>query len=267
MEKDLNKAQAVTEPDLKETQPVTESGVTEQVADVQKQDEKLADGTSTEKDVPYSELKKATDAKNAAEEQTAYAQRQLELMQQQALVQANAPQQPMTSTEQALADLGLTADDIYVGENYVKIMNRKDQIDSVKTQQQQIAVGNQQFAAQHPDVSQVVGSVNPMTGQIMTCSPELMSLLTKKPYLAGACTTVQAAYDIVLHERKLAEFEKTQASNQEHQNRQEVDNTTQPMGGSAAGGGGAGDPNNQSLMSREQVLAIEQKLADGEEIT
>lgn len=274
-ETDLNKVGAVAQQDLNKADVVNQQDLDNAgVVDQQKQDDKLADGTDANKDVKYSDLKKATDranteaeARKAAEEQAAYAQRQLELMQQQAVVQANAPQQPLSPMEQALVDCGLTADELYVGENYVKVINRKDQILNANQQQQQIVNANQQFIAQHPDVSQVVGSVNPMTGQIMTCSPELMAILAKKQYLAGACTTVQATYDIVLQERKLAEFEKAQASNQEHQNRQEVDSNTLPMGGSAAGGGGTGDPNNQSLMTREQVLAIREKMANGEEIT
>ena len=60
-------------------QDLTDPSVRDQNQDV------LADGTSAEKDVPYYELKKATDAKKTAEEGRLYAERQLELYQANAM--------------------------------------------------------------------------------------------------------------------------------------------------------------------------------------
>ncbi len=259
---DVNTTQVVTEPDLKDAEVVNQQGVEGQVADDQKTDV-LADGTSTDKTVPYSRLKEEVDRAKAAEEQAAHAQRQLELMQQKALLQANPPQQPKTSMEQALVDCDVAEDELY-GENITKVMNRKEQIDLARTQQQQSAFSTQQFMVTHSDVSQVVGSVNPVTGQMMP-TQELATLLAKKPHLIGACSTIQSAYQVVLDERELAKLQNTQVSNQEHLNRQGIDVKTEPLGGSAAGGGAAGDVN-QTMMTREQTLEIIAKLDNGEQV-
>lgn len=272
-ENDLNKGQLVTDPDLNNADLVGQQGLTDQSATDQNQ-ELLADGTDPNKTVKYSELKKATDAKNAeatarkeAEEKAAYAQRQLELVmaQQQGQQMAQPQAAPKTSLEQAMLEYGVTSDELY-GDVIIKVMARKDEIDNAIRQQQNAVFANQQFVSTHPDVAQVVGSVNPMSGQVMTMSPEFAAVIAKKPYLAGACSTVESMYQIVMQERKLAEFEKNQVSLQEHQNRQGVDTATQPMGGSAAGGGGAGDQHNQPLMNREQVAEWDRKLDSGEQI-
>lgn len=253
-------------------QPVTVPNETGQV--VQGQGETVEPATqqvtenieqNQEKTVPYDRFKEVNDKKKEAEEKAAYAQRQLELLQaQQAGQQTAQPAtQPKTSMEQAMLEHGVTADELY-GDVMIKVMARKDQIDNAIRQQQNTVFANQQFIATHPDVSEVVGSVNPATGAIMTNSPELAAILAKKPYLVGACTTVQAVYEIVIQERKFAEFEKKEAANTEHQTRQGVDNSTQPMGASAAGGGASGEPQNQKLMSREQVDAVQARIDSGE---
>lgn len=206
-------------------------------------------------------LKAAAEAerkkRQEAEEQAAYAQRQLELNQQQAVVSAN---QPKTSAEQALADLGITADDLY-GENQLRFIERKDQIDKAQTQQQQAMFSVHQFITQHPDINEVVGSVNPATGLITAPSSELSALVAKKRYLTGA--TLEMLYESVVQERKLLEFEKSQTVLKEHQKRQGVDNDTLPLGASAAGGVAGGDVQ-QKLMSRDEVLETERKLTAGE---
>ncbi len=270
MDKDLNNEESVATQDLNKADVVNQQDLNKAGSvDQQNQEEKLADGTDPNKAVKYSELKKATDAKNEsdaratdAEEKAAYAQRQLELMQQQALVNANPPQQPKSSMEQAMIDCGVVEDDLY-GAAQVQVMNRKDQIDAARVQQQQANFSIQQFVLQHPDISQVVGSVNPVTGQITSMSPELMSLLTKKPHYAGG--NLPILYDAVIQERELSKFEKEQVVLNEHQARTGVDSQALPMGGSAAGGGTGGDVQ-QKMMTREQVLDIERKLANGETV-
>ena len=261
---DLNTDQAVTDQGLNNADAATQQDLTDQAVADQKQDV-LADGTDTNKTVPYAKLKEASDARKEAEEKAAYAQRQLELLQAQQAGQQVSPVnvQPKTSMEQAMLEYGVTADELY-GDVMIKVMARKDQIDNAVRQQQNTIFANQQFMATHSDVSQVVGSVNPATGAIMTNSPELAAILAKKPYLVGACTSVQATYEIVVQERKFAEFEKKQAAITEHQTRQGVENSTQPMGGSAAGGGGAGDIQDEKLMTREQVDATQARIDSGE---
>lgn len=264
--KDLNSGQSVATQDLNadvvNQQDLNNAGL------VGQQGETLADGTSKDKSVKYSEFEKAVQARKKAEEDAAHAQRQLEL------IQANIPQQQpqqqvqaqtKTVAEQALSDLGLTADDLY-GENLIRFQNRKDELERAYRQYQAVHLANQQFISSHTDFSQVVGSVNPSTGQIMAWSQEAMSLMQKKPYLAAAFQTAQGAYQAIMDERKLAELERKATVNQEHLNRQELDNASLPLGGSAAGGGGAGDNQNQSMLTREQVLEIERKLAAGETV-
>jgi hypothetical protein len=240
---DLNSADVVNQQDL-EAQPVQE-----QVQDV------LADGTDANKDVPYSKLKEATDARKVAEEQAAHAQRTLELYQAQTTQAQQTYVQPKNVYNQALENCGLTTDDLY-GENIVTFQIEKDRIVDSQRQQQQTTMAQQQFVISHPDANQVIGSVNPMTNQFIA-SPELLALLAKKPHLTAACNTVEIAYELVMQERQLNELQKTQTISQEQQTRQKVDNITQPMGGSAAGGMGGGSPQGQGFLSREQVLEIE----------
>jgi hypothetical protein len=266
MENDLNKDQVVTDPDL------TAGAVAQQDLDTQvvteDKDDLLADGTKkADKTVKYSEFEKANEAKKVAEEQTAYAQRQLEIVQQQqSQVQQTQQNQPGSTYELAMQQLGFTADDLYDGNNVLKIQNRKAELDNMMQQQQTAAIAQQQFIASHSDFGTVVGSVNPSTGVIMTWSQEAQALKMKKPYLAASFQTAEGAYHAVMDERNLVDLEKKAAVNQEHLNRQGVDLNTAPLGGSAAGGGGAGDPMSQSLLSREATQDIINKLANGEQV-
>ncbi len=267
MAKDVNNTQVVTEQDVNNTQVVTEQGVKEQPANAQTQDGNLADGTDSNKPVPYSRFKEEADAKKAAEEAqiaaeelAATAQRQLELVQMQKLADAN-PVQPKTSAEQALANLGLTADGLF-GEDIVRFTAEKDRIDAVNAQQQQAVQGVQQFVINHSDINDVVGSVNPANGQIVAPNAEVLALVAKKPYLRQS--TTEAIYDAVLNARKLAEFEKVAAVAKEHLDRQDIDTETQPLGGSAAGAGAAGDVQHQAWLSREQQQEIRRKVEAGE---
>ncbi len=265
-EKDLNKVPVVTEPDLKAdvvNQPDLNNADS---VDQQNQDDVLADGTTRDKTVKYSEFEKANQAKKKAEEDAAYAQRQLEILQANMQQTAQPPVKQVASTyEQAMLDLGLTADDLYIGENMVKVQRRKSELDSALQQYQTAIEANKQFVANCSDFPQVVGSVNPLTGVMMAWSQEALSLQQKKPYLAGAFQNAQGAYQAIMDERKLMEFEKKAAVNQEHINRQDADIQSEPMGGSAAGSGGAGDMQ-PALMSRQQVLDIEQKLESGQKV-
>ena len=162
MAEDLNKDQSVADQDLN-ADVVDQPDLNKDADSVDPQ--VLADGTSKDKTVPYSELKKATEAKNeataaqqAAEEKTAYAQRQLELMQQN----NTAPKAPVSLEQQALNEIGITADDLY-GENIIKYQQKVNQLTQNKNQQSQALFANKQFLMSHPDVTQVVGSVDPIT--------------------------------------------------------------------------------------------------------
>ncbi len=264
--KDLNTDQLVADPDLNNADAVDQQGLTDQVADGQGQDGKLADGTSKDKTVKYEDMKKATDRATAAEEKAAHAERTLELYQANVAGQQQGQQQEVAKTtlDQAMLNCGVTADDMF-GEAQVRVFNEKSRLDGIQSQSQQTMNADIQFIASHPDITQVVGSVNPATGQLISMSPEAVTLLQKKPHLAGV--SLQVAYNEIIQERKFKEYESKTTVNQEHLNRQNADNSSQPLGGSAAGGGGAGDPASQQMMTREQQNDIRRRAEAGEEIT
>ena len=250
---DLNKAQAVIEPDL--IQPVTEG-----------QAATLADGDDkSKKTVKYDEFTKANEAKKAAEAESQLLRNQMALLvanQQQ--VQQPTTQQPGSTYELAMQQLGLTADDLFGG-NIVKVQSRKAELDTMLQQQQSVFTANQQFISNHPDFTQVVGSVNPATGQIIAWSQEALALQQKKAYLVPAFQSAQGAYQAVMEERRLVELESKDTANKEHLTRQGIDTKINPLGGSAAGGVAA-DAMNQQLLSTDQVLEIKRKLAAGESV-
>ncbi len=261
---DLTNSQSVADGDLKDADSVNQQGLDSAGSADQQNQDVLADGTSKDKPVTYADVEKAVQGRKAAEEIAAQAQRDLEIMQQvqQMASQQNTAQTAGTTYEQAMLNLGLTADDMYDGTNNVNVNVEKSRLDGIVNQQQQAFNVNQQFVASHSDFSQVVGSVNPSSGQIISLTSEAQALVQRKPYLANA--SYQAAYEEVLQARKLAELEKTSTANEEHLNRQNADNATAPMGGSAAGGGGSEQNHSIALMSREQVEAEETKIANGD---
>ena len=257
--KDVNKTQVVTEPeDANKEQVVTAPG---EITEPANQTEGNQDKT-----VPYDRFKEVNDQKKAAEEQAMQAQRTLELYQANVAGQQQGQQQEVAKTtlDQALLNCGVIADEMY-GEAQVRVLNEKSRLDAVQMKSQQSMNADIQFIASHPDIAQVVGSVNPATGQLISMSPEAVTLLQKKPHLAGV--SLQVAYNEIIQERKFKEYESKTTVNQEHLNRQDADNVSQPLGGSAAGGGGAGDPNSQQMMTREQQQDIRNRIANGEEIT
>lgn len=256
---DLNNDQSVTDQGL-QADPANQQDLNTADSVDQQSQETLADGDNkAEKTVKYSEFEKANNRAKAAEEQTAHAQRTMELMQQNAV----APSQttPMTAGQQALKDLNLTEDELY-GPNVVAYTDRKDQILAAQNQQSNALNATRQFAMAHPDINEVVGSVNPSTGQITQVSSELLAILNTKPYLREACTTLENAYQIVMDNRP-TKAEPTPEEIQAEAQRK-VDLATAPLGGSAAGGsGGGGTHQGQGLLSREQVRQTELDIAAG----
>ena len=263
---DLNTSQSVADTDLNKAQTVVVQDLNQSVTGAQ--DETLADGSKkSEKTVKYEEFEKANVAKKAAEDALALTEQKLAQsvnLQQQAAYnqQAVQTQLPNSTYELAMQQLGLTDEDLY-GENIRKVTIRTSELDSILQQQKNELAVNQQFIASHPDFTQVVGSVNTATGQIAILSQEALLLQQKKPY---SFNSAQSAYEAVMEQREIAELRKTDTANKEYLARQGVDNSTAPLGGSAAGVGGAGDTNNQQMMSREQVLEIRQKVANGEQV-
>lgn len=257
--KDLNTSQSVADSDL------TASGQGEDL-NASGQGETLADGDDKDKKVvKYVEFEKTNKAKIAAEQEV------VNLTQQMQILSANqqqqtAPVQTQTQTiyDQARVDCGLQDEEYMTETQRGQVIQRTIEIQNAAQQQQQQAVSNQRFVQEHADYGEVVGK---QIGNNFQMSPELLKIITEKPHLANAIyASNESAYKIVMEERELAKLQKTAASNQEHLARQGIDDNTNPLGGSAAGGGGAGDPSNQQIMSREQVLEIRQKLANDEQV-
>ncbi len=187
---------------------------------------------------------------------------------QMAILQANPVQvqaqvqQPVTTYEQAMVDVGVDKD--YMSpDDTIKVMARKDQLDANKNAQTSQIAANQQFAFSHSDYSDVVGR---QVGTQFVPSAELAELLQRKPHLrASVYASSEGAYQAVMDERELKKLKENQTVLDEHQKRAGIDTDTAPMGGSAAGGGGGGDIE-PGLMSREQSLEIRRKLASGERV-
>lgn len=267
-EKDLNKGQVVTDPDLT-AQAVDEQGVADP-AGVQRDGTVLADGTSQDKDVPYSKFKEANEAKKAAEEAQRIAEEQLQQTRDQiALVNAQPIQaqveKPVSNYEQALRDCGVAGEDYLTEEQRIKVNARQEQINAVKTQQDNQVFANQQFAQSHSDFGTAVGQANPVTGQFMY-SAELQKILTEKPHLQGSCYTAQGAYKVVMEQRKLAKLSEEAAAMKEHQQQQGVDANLSPMSSAAAGGGAVSRNKSQitETSTADDVRAIEQRVKAGE---
>lgn len=261
--KDLNSSQLVADPDLNKAPVVAEPDL-----NTSGQGDKLADGDDKDKKtVKYIEFEKANKAKTTAEEKARVLQEQMQIMAANQQVQPTTVQpqtQTLTVYDQARADLGLQDEEYLSESDRGRVIQRTIEIQNAAQQQQQQAVSNQRFIQEHADYGEVVGR---QMGNNFQLSPELLKIITEKPHLANAAySNAQSAYQIVMDERKLVELEKNATANQEHLARQGVDNKTDPLGGSAAGGGSVGDPNNQQMMSREQVLEIEKKLANDEQV-
>lgn len=190
------------------------------------------------------------------------AQLQAAQAQNMAYLQAQQSQQtqaPETTYQQALRESGLEGDQWATQEQQAQIFARKDQLDAQKFQQQQADAQNAQFVATHTDYGDVVGQS--IGGQFVP-SQELRELLAKKPYLYNvANASGQAAYDLVMQERKLAEFAETKVVTTERDNRQKADAQTAPMSSS---GGSGGISDSTDYATAKQVQEMEARLARGE---
>lgn len=262
--KDLNKSQSVAEADLNKSQSV--AGTDLSASGQGDEPGKLADGTDENKTVPYSEMKKAIDAKKAAEE--LLAKQTQEHQTQMAILQAN--QQPVTQTQtqplsdydQAKADLGL-ANEEYVDESQrSKIHSRMTEIMNARSQQTNAALSNQQFELSHPDFGSVVGLRNPINGAIQPTA-EIQKILTEKPYLTvTAFASSQGAYEIVMNERKLNELTQQNTVQEEHLKQQGIETKLAPISGAAAAGGAVNaQAGTVTLQQQEQM---EERVASGE---
>ncbi len=260
--KDLNKSQSVADPDLNKVQVVVEPDLNQSVTG--KQVETLADGDDEgTKTVKYEEFKKANEARKAAEEREKLLQDQMLLLQSNQQPIQQQTQQPVSVYDQAKADLGLTGEE-YIDENQRgKLYARMGDITQRQNQQSASAFANQQFESSHADFGAVVGLRNPITRQIQPTA-EILTILNKKPYLTTAAySSSQGAYEIVMNERKLTELQKQNTVQEEHLKQQGIDTKLAPVSGAAAAGGAISNKAT-GVITMEEQLENERRVADGE---
>jgi hypothetical protein len=162
MEKDENTVQVVTEPkvepkaqDVKDAQVVAEQGEKTQPA--------------TENTIPYDRFKEVNDAKKAAEQERDFLRSQMSMQPQH---------QPATLYDQVVTELGLKDEPFHTPEMTGQIFNKMFQYISVN---QEAAA----FVSSHPDYSEVVGTLDPSTGQFKPAAA-LQRVISKNPSLAKA---------------------------------------------------------------------------------
>ena len=258
--KDLNKSQPVTDTDLNKAPVVTEPDL---IASGQGEEPvKLADGTDENKTVPYAELKKAIDAKKAAEEQAQILQGQIAVITANQPNQPVQPQQPTSAYEQARLELGLADEEFITEGDRSKIFGRATEIQNALYQQQIQLQTNQQFENSHPDFGSVVGLRNPVNGQIQPTA-EILKILTEKPYLtAAAYASSQGAYEIVMGEREFAKLQQQNTVQEEHLKQQGIDTKLAPVSGAAAAGGAITTVGASVTMEQQQEM--ERRVENGE---
>lgn len=258
--KDLNKSQSVADPDLTKDQSVAGQDLT---ASGQGKPGKLADGTDENKTVPYAELKKAIDDRKTAEEQAQLLQNQMALITaNQQVNQPAQPQQPVSTYDQAKADLGLAGVEYLDEAQRGQIFTRVNEINQLQNQQNAAAFANQQFESSHPDFGSVVGLRNPVTGVIQPTA-EILKILTEKPYLtAAAYASSQGAYQIVMQQRQITQLRQQNAIQEEHLQQQGIDTKLAPVSAAAAAGGAVSA--SPAAVTVEQQQEMEQRVASGE---
>lgn len=253
--------------DLKEDQVVADPDLTAQVVDEQGVKEaELADGTSQEKDIPYSKFKKEIDAKKvaeaaqqAAEQQTEQARNQLAALQ----AQQQAPQARKTNYERALQETGLDGEEYLTQEQRIRVEGCKEQLDVAAINQQNAVIASQQFVQSHSDYGVAVGYTDQF-GQFMP-SAELNKILTENPHLRGSCATAQGAYKVVMDHREVAKLREDVSALTEQQGQQEIDDNLAPMGSSAAGGGGGSRVKGliNANSTAKEILAVQADIRAG----
>lgn len=261
-DKDVNTDdQFVADPDV--SQPITGEGDTGQLAPDQ---EGVSPPATDENRVPLSRLNEEIQKKRDAETKNELLQQQLAIMQQQQQLMPQAQtQQPLTTYEQAMKDLGYDADYLTEAER-IQVFRRKEQLDNQRFYQQSIEQQNRAFMLSHPDYGEVVGKIDPATRQVVP-SAEITEILQRKPWLYNAATaSAEGAYNIVIEERRLKELESKSGTLSAADAAQKAAARTAPMSGSAAGGaaGIPGAENVAAMKTAADVAAMEARVAAGE---
>ena len=238
-----------------------EDSAQQQVDDASASVDKGQDDAGREQEGLKAGIVAEREKRQAVEAQLQVAQAQNIAYQQQAQQQVTAAQvkPPETTYQQALREASLEGETYITQEQQAQVFARKDQLDAQINQDRQVANQNAQFAATHEDYSEVVGQgIN----GVFVPSQELNALLAKKPYLRNvANSSAQAAYDLVMQERQLVEYTKSQVVDTERDNRQKADAQTGPM---SASGGSGGVSESSQFNTVAQVQEMEARIAKGE---
>lgn len=147
-----------------------EAGVQQSEASAQGTEQVLADGTQADKPVEYNRFKEVNDAKKAAEERIGQLEQYVRLQQANPPQQQAQQQQPQSVTLQVMKELDIDPEDIMTGQQQAQVNDEVTRRTAAVTQSQfQV----QSFIASKPDFAQVVGIVDPLTGQFIYAQPML----------------------------------------------------------------------------------------------
>ena len=214
--------------------------------------------------IPKSRLDEESAKAAAAAEETERLKQQVLLMQ---TAQQYAPQPPAPAQQQASADPfdGMEADD------YTTVGQQQAYAAQIQSQvEQQIQVGL--FQARHLDYNEVVGSMNPATGQFQYSS-HLTQALTKNPAMnqllqqqTNPVAAMQLAYQLANAEKPAPTAPApTNAAHLAQHAQNTASAQTAPMPGSAVGG--AGEVNSEASvqgMSDAEFAQLDSQVMSGQ---
>ena len=192
--------------------------------------------------------------RQAAETELESTKQQMNLLQANQPVQPQLPTQPKTLFEQCAERLGFGDGSYLTGEQHGQVLQLMIQV------QGNVAT-TQNYIQNHPDFIQVAGAIN-QQGQIMP-SAELQKILTEKPQLRSLASSPQGAYELVMQEREVAKLKAENEIQAEHLKQQGIDTTLAPVSGAAATTG-AVSSKAPAVITPEQQVEMEEKVARGE---
>jgi len=235
---------------------VQDPSVTDPAAQGQGVEAQAAD----EQRVPLDRFKEVNDEKNQYKAQ-------LELMQQQfAIQQANpapqqqqAPQQPQTNFERAVAQLGLTDVDYPTMAQQSQIQQLVSQMDAAQQVQQVQTIMDNNFASAQGDFTEMVGTRNQM-GQFIP-SPAYTQVYNSQPHLRASMNTAEGAYKVIKAQKDLEAMQARATTAAQQEASQKVAAATAPMSPAAAAGTGV--ITGQAQVTRAEQEQMEAKVKSG----
>ena len=195
MENDVNNSPVVTDsgvvqpaPAEQEQQSVSQVATDEVVsseAGVQSQDSSATEEQTVENQIPLSRFQPVLDENKDLKAQVSQLQGHLNLVgnQNQQTGQAQQTQPVQESlTLQVMKQMGFSEDGFLTNAEQAQVMDKVSEIRAGQTQQQ---IQSQQFLSSNPDFNQVVGSIDPASGQFVY-APPLLRVLQANPGLLPA---------------------------------------------------------------------------------